>query len=348
MQSSRLLATTCIVVLWELALPLPSSVAAEIFHDDFEELDLGKWECSERCVQGQTCFAGCPQVAAGLVTFKHHTHNSDHAEDYCLSQEICTRETFFPTDELIVEARIRVRAPVGNGLVAAFFMYMDKLAPLPGYPDARASDEIDFEFLTNQINRSRDYHDPEGERRSLDPVFLAVYDNFQGAWDLPPYNWSSNAFVRRLDLTEWNTFRMHWRCGHVDWYWSPPEEADRLLASSVQVVPNEPMEVCFSFWAATEIWPEAWDSNLGPAADPGDDVVCYYEVDYVTVWDEPAAPGDMDIDGDVDLDDCRIFVCCMTGPALTASPPACCRGDFDGDADVDLRDFARLQMASPE
>jgi len=165
---------------------------------------------------------------------------------------------------LMVEARVRVTAPVGNGLVAALFLYMDKRAPLPGNPDALASDKIYLELLTNQIYRS---NDPDNFEHA---VVLAIYNDFQGQWDMIPYNWNGNVLVRKLNLTEWNAFRIYWRPGVVDWYWDPDAagEPDRLLASSVRVLPDEPMSLYFSFWAATDIWRTAWDPNLHPTSDP--------------------------------------------------------------------------------
>ena len=53
-------------------------------------------------------------------------------------------------------------------------------------------------------------------------------------------------------------------------------------------------------------------------------------------------PANLDADGDLDLDDVRRFIPCMTGPGGTVEK-ACERGDVDGDADIDLRDFGGVQ-----
>ena len=55
-------------------------------------------------------------------------------------------------------------------------------------------------------------------------------------------------------------------------------------------------------------------------------------------------PGDLDADGDVDLDDYSIFVDCMNGPAV-AYPLGCDAADLELDGDVDLADFAVFQRA---
>jgi hypothetical protein len=57
-----------------------------------------------------------------------------------------------------------------------------------------------------------------------------------------------------------------------------------------------------------------------------------------------AAPGDLDFDGDVDLDDFSIFAGCMGGPGV-AHPGDYEYADLDGEGDVDLADFASFQEA---
>jgi hypothetical protein len=327
-----------------------TSIAQQVFRDDFDTFSPENWECLELGPQGQTCFTGCPNVCAGFATFEHHTYNAGRPGECCRSQAIASRKSFAPRDELLIEARVRVRAPVGNGLVAAFFLYMDKLAPLPGNPNGLASDEIDVELLTNQINRADNYGDLD-HPVFHHPVVLAIYNDFQGQWDMVPYNWNANVFIRKLNLTKWNTFRIHWRRGAVDWWWAPDAigEPDRLLASSIRVLPDEPMSLYFSFWSATAIWPEAWDPNLVCTNDPSADAVCYFDVDYIVVTSIEAVAGDVDGDGHVNLADAVALVQCMRGPHATQAPYGRCKlADFDNDADVDVRDFAKLQVSFGE
>jgi hypothetical protein len=51
-------------------------------------------------------------------------------------------------------------------------------------------------------------------------------------------------------------------------------------------------------------------------------------------------PGDLDLDGDVDLADAALFVDCLTGPNNGPPGGGCAGADLDTDNDVDMRDAA--------
>ena len=52
--------------------------------------------------------------------------------------------------------------------------------------------------------------------------------------------------------------------------------------------------------------------------------------------------GDLDVDGDIDLDDLSVLSGCLSGPGVLP-PLGCARSRLDGDWDVDLADYALLQ-----
>ncbi|HUU83577.1 MAG TPA: C25 family cysteine peptidase [Phycisphaerae bacterium] len=63
-----------------------------------------------------------------------------------------------------------------------------------------------------------------------------------------------------------------------------------------------------------------------------------------------ALPGDLDGDCTVDLDDFLLLSECIAGPQVTTPPPSCDPGDFahgdlDADGDLDVEDFAAFQAA---
>ena len=59
----------------------------------------------------------------------------------------------------------------------------------------------------------------------------------------------------------------------------------------------------------------------------------------------PGGPveGELDCDGDVDLDDFALFADCITGVGGDVSLTECAPADYDGDNDVDLIDVAVFQ-----
>jgi len=86
------------------------------------------------------------------------------------------------------------------------------------------------------------------------------------------------------------------------------------------------------------------DSIVGPSEGSGVPGA-YIESDISAAG---SCPGDLDEDGDVDLDDYAVFAACMNGPDNPTPPPGCEAKDFAAadigdDNDVDLADFEVFQ-----
>jgi hypothetical protein len=174
------------------------------------------------------------------------------------------------------EARVRNNG-YSNGVVTSFFLY--------GY-DGTNSDEIDFEFVSKQVNDEASY--PNG-----DPVLTN------------PWNESSQnpqyVAPAGLDLSEWNTFRIYWHPGErVEWTWLDPVNGETTLRIETNTphVADEAMALYCNFWAPTASWGEAHDVNLHPATNAAGNEVWRYDIDYVEVRVTHANEARADLDGD--------------------------------------------------
>ncbi|MBN2128307.1 MAG: M4 family metallopeptidase [Sedimentisphaerales bacterium] len=105
----------------------------------------------------------------------------------------------------------------------------------------------------------------------------------------------------------------------------PPVETGlrRALADEVTIEPYRGRKYYL------ELWPSA-------AMQPGQQYPITLSVH------NTLAPGDFDLDGDVDPDDLGAFEACSTGPGIPFSP-GCIPKDLDYDNDVDQTDFAAFQ-----
>jgi hypothetical protein len=58
----------------------------------------------------------------------------------------------------------------------------------------------------------------------------------------------------------------------------------------------------------------------------------------------PPVPGDLDTDGDVDLEDYGLFQICLTGPLVPSIDPSCAAANLDGDTNVDGADLNLFRL----
>jgi hypothetical protein len=75
---------------------------------------------------------------------------------------------------------------------------------------------------------------------------------------------------------------------------------------------------------------------------PLDLAVAHSDINQLGILLSRPLSGDLDGDGDVDIDDFDLFADCISGPDV-GFPPDCDLADLDGDGDVDLSDFAEFQ-----
>ncbi len=256
---------------------------APIFRDDFTSpvLDSSAWVINHPgewwWVMGRTHFPEpstpglpTPRLENGACIIDHYHYNpyenitpSHPNKETFLGGEIHTVMSFDPGQAYRFEARVKWETSPG-GLVTSFFTY--------GYDEANAdSDEIDFEFLSNE-------------------VFNSPHNIHTNAWDDSQMK-EQQVPIPELDMTQWNTFRIYWYPDpRVVWTWVEAGGAERVLREETDpaYLPDEPMHIYFNSWAAEDWWPKAYDGNLQP--DQQDNGTVYrYWIDYVEVVPEPVA-----------------------------------------------------------
>lgn len=203
-----------------------------------------------------------PQLQDNACVIEHYQYNPYHLgtpKTTFLGGEIHTAMWFEPTSAYRFEARVRwPEAP--RGLVTSFFTY--------GYDEPNQdSDEIDFEFLSNE-------------------VFVPPREVLTNTWDDSQQKPVQVVMPDPFDLTEWQTFRMYWHpdpC--VKWTWINPSTAEEVVLrteTDPAYIPDEPMQLYFNFWAPTDDWLKAYDADLQP--DQEDNGIYYeYWIDYTEV-----------------------------------------------------------------
>ena len=194
--------------------------------------------------------------------------------------EIIINRDFNLGSGLAFEATVRINAPSLNpsntgttqrGLVASLFSFIDQEIA----PNQFVFDEIDFEFLTNDINNAEN-------SLATPQVLTNVFD------DDPPGPGSGRFIeVDGLDLTEFNTFRVEWHPDSIVWKINGTEILTRM-----DIVPDEAQTIRLNFWAPEPNFSDAFDGSLQPVARrPGDtnssllarNRTLFYEVEEVLV-----------------------------------------------------------------
>ena len=155
-----------------------------------------------------------------------------------------------------------------RGAVTSFFTYSQ--AAGTGY-----AHEIDYEFLTNQINGKATNHQ----------VLATSWKD----WGAPGSNYndgthhqSANPAVAGLDLTQFNTFKIRWLPARTEWVVNGV-----TVASWAEAHPTVAAPVRFNFWPPDSSWADAYDAGLTPATTAAADRLFTYDIDYVQVSTVP-------------------------------------------------------------
>ena len=208
-----------------------------------------------------------PVVASGRLRLELSTYNPTGLSFYGSEVE---SNVVYPRDTgLAFKARVRV-LPTGLdsanrsialpcGLVASLFSFTDNGC---GRIAIQRRDEIDFEFLTNDIVAKRP--------RVLTNVFVDAPFSAPGVF----------AFAQRpvLDLTAWNEFEVRWLPDRVQWLVN-----GHVVREDTRNVPAGPQTVRLNFWGPDRNFPSAYCAALQPTARPSEERRWFYEVDWVEV-----------------------------------------------------------------
>jgi beta-glucanase (GH16 family) len=246
----------------------PAVRAADLFRDDFNgaALDTGNTWNIGNWQLGRTQLGLTPSLSGGNAELLHDTYNPSNPGGTFKGTEIYSQKLFTRGSGPEFEARVRTNTPMPSGLVTSFFTYNF----VPGSPNL--ADEIDFEFLTQQINASA---------AGTDPVLATTWNNYRTNgtnFDDPNVHSSQNINVTPLDLSQFNTFKIRWLPDRVEWYVN-----DVPLRTSLYAVPDLAAPIRANFWAPAGDWPDAYNMNFKPTATLAANQSYKYDVDYIAV-----------------------------------------------------------------
>ena len=197
-----------------------------------------------------------PAIVDGIAQLELNTFNPRNSNlgpgeiPSFFGSEIISSATFSRNNGLAVEARVRLNTPdslgtsVQRGLVAAMFLFDSTEVN----PNQFLFNEIDFEFLTNDVSNTETGASP----RVLTNVFA---DDPPGIGDPAFIN------VDNLDLTEFNTFRFEWLPDEIRWFVNGSLiRTEAAFTGDLDVnIPEIPMNLHLNFWAPADDFAAAFD-----------------------------------------------------------------------------------------
>ncbi len=238
-----------------------------LFREDFNgtTLDPTKWSLGTWLL-GRTQLGNSPVVTAGMARLKFDTFNPANPGGSFLGTEIGTKAAFSCGTGIELEARVRVNS-LPSGLVTSFFTYVWRETG-----GIRYSDEIDFEFLSKQINSST---------ATSDPVLTTTWSDWNNTTPVytdPNHYNSQSVNITGLNLTQFNTILIRWLPDRVEW-----RVNGQHIRTATTAVPDEATNVRLNFWAPVSSWSDGYSSKLVPARNGRQNKTYYYDVDYVEV-----------------------------------------------------------------
>ena len=196
-----------------------------------------------RCSQN----AGLPVISNGEAFIILETFNPTGYSFY--GTDLISNRTFSIGDGLIFTIRARFKSPVPLGIVGGIFLY-DLVGTGPNH------DEIDFELVSNRPSE----------------VQTNIYDNEPLGAGHPAFHPITGS------VTDYHTYVIKWLPGEISWL------VDGVtVRTTTTLVPERPMHFHLNMWAPDAGWAEAYDGNLQPVAQAGQNTVYSMIVDYVKV-----------------------------------------------------------------
>ncbi len=201
-----------------------------------------------------------PTVSGGVATLQLDTFLDDGtgaSAGVFSGGELHSKRNFVVGGGLRFEARARLSNPV-PGLVGGVFLFDVQRLNSNGN---LVRDEIDHELLSNNTQQ----------------VFTNYWNDgsFAGpdAGGDPSFH-SPTSF----DMTQFHDYRVDWRPNRIDWYVD-----DNLIRSQTSNVPDDPMQVRMNLWAPDDVFAQAYNAGLQPAASAAANQSYFMEIDEVQV-----------------------------------------------------------------
>jgi hypothetical protein len=201
------------------------------------------------------------EADTSFATLSHDTYNPSNPGGSFRGAELLSLGQFTIGAGKEFETRVRVSSET-RGLVMSFFSWGAR----GDNPRTWATDEIDFEYLSNL---------------PTDAVQLTAWDDWKQRYT------TYNDGIHHSDQTVtipgfarggWNVLRFRCLADRVEWYVN-----DVLVRTGTNVVPNDPMNIRLNFWAPDLSWAAAYDAGLQPTANPAANQSYRYDIDYVKV-----------------------------------------------------------------